>query len=79
MLLHEDEESVKIIFLPVYCDISIQFLACSYVFTFSTLISLEDSEFESRNKNVLMYGYNAGPLMAILISPARDILHYENY
>ena len=84
MLLHEeeeedeDEESVKIIFTCIsYLMIfSSNFLHAVTFYMFSTLIFLEDRlrlKLKVKTKNVLMYGYNAGPPMAI---PIYTVLPY---
>ena len=84
MLLHEedeDEESVKITFIPVF--IFLQFLRAV---TFLRVLHLDilrrqiEIETESENRNFLMYGYNAGPPIEIpmyTVLPHCVILNYN--
>ena len=64
----EDEESMKTCLRVFHtsCDISYNFCMQLLFDMFSTLMS-DWTETESGNQKILIYGYNAGPPMAIPI------------
>ena len=81
MLLHEEEEdeSVKIMFYLYFIPGVIFSFHFLHTVTFLHVLHLDvlkrqiEIETESENRNLLMYGYNAGPPMAI---PIYTVLPY---
>ena len=68
----DEEESVKIMFYLYFVPcVIIQFFACSYFLTCLHLDAIRS--LKVKTVNILMYGYNAGPPMAI---PIYTVLPY---